>query len=78
MGTKTITVRDVRVGDVWADNDKRTAVKGGPRTITITEVEDDFVTGRTNTNRTVEIQRSRMRPTSTGYRLIERDGKAVT
>ena len=64
---------DVRVGDVWTDNDPRAT---RPRTITITEVDGAFVRGVTK-ERSVRIARERMRPTATGYRLIERGGQAV-
>lgn len=75
MNTKKETP-DVRVGDVWADNDPRMAGTG--RELRVKHVDAERVrcieecTGlRTN------IARKRFRPTSSGYRLVERDGKAV-
>ncbi len=80
---------DVRVGDVWADNDRR---QDG-RTLKVVHVEDGKARLQVVTNRNawrpgdpwnqdrvgkyVTVSVARMRPTSTGYRLIERGGAQV-
>lgn len=69
---------DVRVGQVWEDNDSRS--KG--RTFRVTSVEGDVVVVENLTRtgggsllpgakRVNRIQRKRFKPTSTGYRLRE-------
>lgn len=61
----------VKVGQVWADNDKRSA----DRTLKVLAVVDgralvQEITGR-NPGRTTKVSVSRMKPTSTGYKLVE-------
>lgn len=67
----------VRKDQVWADNDKR--AKG--RTVQVVSVTESFAYCRVLTDRvgctqatvgrTFRISKDRMRPTSTGYRLIK-------
>ncbi|GAA3722194.1 hypothetical protein GCM10022224_104170 [Nonomuraea antimicrobica] len=60
---------------VWADNDKRCS----GRTVRVDEVDDRFAyctvltprEGSIRTGHRVRIAINRMRPTATGYRLIE-------
>lgn len=73
---------DVKPGQVWADNDQRSA----GRTIRVDRIEGDKAVCTILTNRDaadlndwgtdmrgrqVRIKVSRFRPTSTGYRLVE-------
>ncbi|CAM5466122.1 hypothetical protein [Streptomyces aurantiogriseus] len=65
----------VQVGQVWADNDKR----GEGRTVRVDEVDVRYayctvLTAATPGGRTghrTRIALERMRPTSTGYRLLD-------
>lgn len=69
---------EVKVGSVWADNDRRAA----GRTVRVEAVGDRYasctvLTARDNdpagcggVGRRVVIRIDRMRPTSTGYRLL--------
>ena len=65
----------VRTGQVWADNDPRSA----PRTVRVLEVDDEkalveVVTpaaAATNAGARTRISVKRFRPTTTGYRLVE-------
>lgn len=58
---------DVKVGQIWADNDIRSA----GRRLTIVAVSKDRVIARpSGGGRTANIRRDRFRPTSTGYRLV--------
>ncbi|MFG2959751.1 DUF6354 family protein [Streptomyces sp. NPDC048291] len=67
---------DVRVGQVWADNDKRSE----GRTLRVDEVDARYayctvltaatLGGRTGQRTRVSLER--MLPTSTGYRLLDR------
>lgn len=80
---------EVKVGQVWADNDKRAAA----RTLKVIRVEadtrkgvakpgeavavcevltdrKDVAVGQSQVGRIVRIRVDRMRPTSTGYRLV--------
>lgn len=74
-GTKTPRpMPDVRVGDVWRSSDPRDSAPW----LTVVEVTEERV--RVTKHENVQgrwIKRSRMRPTSTGYKLVERDGKQV-
>ncbi|MEU5093765.1 hypothetical protein [Streptomyces sp. NPDC020996] len=66
---------DVRVGQVWADNDKRSE----GRTVRVDEIDARYayctvLTAATPDGRTgqrARIALERMRPTSTGYRLLD-------
>ncbi|MEU8521212.1 hypothetical protein [Streptomyces sp. NPDC048577] len=70
-----MTQPDVRVGQVWADNDKRSE----GRTVRVDEVDVCYayctvLTSATPGGRTgqrTRIALERMRPTSTGYRLLD-------
>lgn len=70
---KTDEMPDVRVGDVWRDNDPRCAL----RDLEVVKVTREKVTAKTDRGRMTTLKRARFRPTSTGYRLVKRDGKAV-
>jgi hypothetical protein len=83
----------VKVGQIWADNDKR----AGKRTVRVDKIAyewrsvgggfhdkvpvalctvlTDKFGGRPTPDRHVSIQVSRMRPTSTGYRLVSEGAK---
>ncbi|MFE0642116.1 hypothetical protein ACFW2Y_10985 [Streptomyces sp. NPDC058877] len=66
---------DARPGQVWADNDRRSA----GRTVRVDEVDTRYayctvLTASTPGGRTgqrTRIALERMRPTSTGYRLLD-------
>ncbi|MFF2566747.1 hypothetical protein [Streptomyces sp. NPDC058084] len=66
---------DARPGQVWADNDRRSA----GRTVRVDEVDTRYayctvLTAATPGGRTgqrTRIALERMRPTSTGYRLLD-------
>ncbi|MEU3046183.1 hypothetical protein ABZ705_06545 [Streptomyces sp. NPDC006984] len=70
-----MTQPDVRGGQVWADNDKRS----GGRTVRVDEVDVRYayctvLTSATpggSTGQRTRIALERMRPTSTGYRLLD-------
>ncbi|MFY1677369.1 DUF6354 family protein [Streptomyces sp. WMMC905] len=70
-----MTQPDVRVGQVWADNDKRSE----GRTVRVDEVDVRYtyctvLTSATPGGRTgqrTRIALERMRPTSTGYQLLD-------
>jgi hypothetical protein len=72
MSTET---PDVRVGDIWDDNDKRT-----PRRLEVVSIlrgigppsADRVRLRNVETGKETVVARARMRPTSTGYRLTER------
>lgn len=64
---------DVQVGDVWEDCDYR----ANGRRVTVEIVTDIKVRCRKSVGGTTMIKRDRFKPTSTGYKLVERDGKAV-
>ncbi|WP_432034648.1 hypothetical protein [Streptomyces antibioticus] len=65
----------VRVGQVWADNDKRSE----GRTVRIDEIDARYAyctvlttaMPSSRTGQRTRIGLERMRPTSTGYRLLE-------
>lgn len=71
---------DIRVGQVWVDNDARSE---GRRTVRIVAIEMGYVRravcevltdwsgDRPERPRTVRIQVDRLHPTSTGYRLAD-------
>lgn len=69
---------EVRVGQLWRDNDSRNRA---PRFVRVTGIEqyravcEAWYEEPGATSRTVRIRLDRFRPTSTGYRLIE-DGAA--
>lgn len=66
---------DVRVGDVWRDNDSSSR-KTPPRHMRVTSVGDTHATLENLTTKhgsTVSLQR--FKPTSNGYRLVSRSGK---
>ncbi len=63
----TARAPEVRGGQVWADNDKRST----GRTITILDVDSRRATVKSNFGRTSNVLLARFRPTSTGYRLIK-------
>lgn len=66
---------DVRVGDIWDDNDKRT-----PRRLEVVSIITTIGPPSAHrvrlrnieTGKETVVSRARMRPTSTGYRLTER------
>ncbi|MDH2389353.1 hypothetical protein QCN29_11225 [Streptomyces sp. HNM0663] len=70
-----MTQPDVRAGQVWADNDKRS--KGRPVRVDEVDVRYAYcavLTSATPGGRTgqrTRIALERMRPTSTGYRLLD-------
>jgi hypothetical protein len=71
---------EVRVGQVWADNDKRNRAR---RYIQITAIDGDkavceaWYDEPSSKARTVRIRLDRFKPTSTGYQLVsEPDGGA--
>ena len=72
---------DVREGDVWADNDRR--ARENPPRKRVVRVNDIYIAVRkvrpdgSPFGTEALIQRRRFRPTATGYRLVERDGKPV-
>ena len=68
---------DVRVGQIWADNDPRCR---GRRTVRVAEVGEtaavveavtDWDGNKSTAPRRTSIRLNRFRPTSTGYRLIQ-------
>ena len=70
---------EVRTGQVWADNDPRSAgrtlrvdnIENGKAVCTVlTNIEDTALRLRDMRGRTTRISLSRFRPTATGYRLI--------
>lgn len=76
MGAKETP--DVRVGDVWADNDTRVRYVRRVRVVRVEQGPEArahcvVVDG----GRRVQILVSRFRPTSTGYRLVEREDVRV-
>jgi hypothetical protein len=59
---------DVRVGDLWDDCDPRT-----PRRLEVMSLRPGHVVLRNvKTGKRTTVQIQRMRPTSTGYRLAQR------
>jgi hypothetical protein len=90
--TETVTNKhgtEIRVGQVWADNDPRC---NGRRTVkvigfeepnhalptarrAVCEVLTDWSGKPSGRSRTVKIQVDRMHPTSTGYRLVTEAAK---
>lgn len=64
---------DVRVGDVWRSCDKRDACHHDYKVLAI----DGDRAKCAGAFRRSNIRLDRFRPTSTGYRLTERDGKPV-
>lgn len=60
---------DIRVGQVWKDNDKRSA----GRRVRVVEVNftHAVVQDPSGRGRRTEIRLDRFKPTSTGYRLVE-------
>ena len=56
----------VRPGQIWADNDKRSA----GRRITVTSVGQTHAMVETSLGRRTLVRLDRFRPTSTGYRLV--------
>ncbi|WP_435059419.1 hypothetical protein [Streptomyces sp. bgisy060] len=70
-----MTQPDVRVGQVWADNDKRSE----GRTVRVDEINVRYAyctvltppTPGGRTGQRTRIALERMRPTSTGYRLLD-------
>ena len=67
---------DVRVGDVWADNDGRLGMHNHARWFRVVEIDDGYAMcetiNRATSRRRTQIALRRFRPNSTGYRLIER------
>lgn len=69
---------EVRVGQIWQDNDPRIAeMKKGRRLISVTAVGDTHATVETwyedeigKNSRTGRVRLNRFRPSSTGYKLI--------
>lgn len=57
---------NVKVGQVWQDNDKRSSYRKG-RVIAVSDTHARMDWGTTKTS----IKLTRFKPTSTGYRLIE-------
>lgn len=57
----------VRPGQVWADNDKRAS----GRTMRVESVDSRYAMVVDSRGRRSRILVERMRPTSTGYRLLE-------
>lgn len=70
----------VRVGQVWADNDKRAL----GRTVRVDSVDARWAyctvltpaAGATRTGQKTRIDRDRMKPTSTGYQLVSENGES--
>lgn len=75
---------DVKVGQLWQDNDKRNRAPRFVRVTSIREVVDPFkhhtyevatceawYDEAGSKSRTVQIRADRFKPTTTGYRLIE-------
>jgi hypothetical protein len=70
-----VEIPDVRVGQVWADNDKRSAgrhVKVVAIEVTLKQavVRPCTPGGQLTGARVTRIRLARLRPTSTGYRLV--------
>jgi hypothetical protein len=69
-------VPDVQVGQVWADNDKRSAGRH-VKVMAIEVLHRQAVvrpcspTGQLTGSRVTRIRLTRFRPTSTGYRLVK-------
>lgn len=61
------TAPEVRVGQIWADNDKRSA----GRIVTVLAVNGRHATVRSNFGKTTSVLLNRFRPTATGYRLVK-------
>jgi hypothetical protein len=61
-------VSDVRVGQVWADNDKR---MGHDRTGEVVMVSESHAFVLWSTGLKTRVKLSRFRPNSTGYRLVK-------
>jgi hypothetical protein len=68
---------EVKVGQVWADNDKR---QRKARTVTVIAVQKEFdgvplsnpyAVVKSSTGRCTSVRLDRFRPTSTGYRLVQ-------
>ena len=58
---------NVRIGQVWADNDYRIM----PRKMRVVVADNEYVTlENLVTKRRTRARRDRFRPTSTGYRLV--------
>jgi hypothetical protein len=77
----------VRVGQVWADNDPRSkgrtvrvlAVANDRATCKVlTDIEDPAQRTRSAVGKITRISLRRLRPTSTGYTLIEDVAEATT
>jgi len=73
-----ISAPEVKVGQIWKDNDKR----GPDRYLIVCVVETEKAiclectkNGNPVTKRKTRISLSRFRPTSTGYRLISEEIK---
>lgn len=75
--TDSVTPHEVKPGQVWADNDKRSkgrhvlvvAVgKPGPLTALVVPCTQD---GRQTGHRRTKIRLDRFKPTSTGYRFVK-------
>ncbi|GAA3217920.1 hypothetical protein ACFP63_08835 [Oerskovia jenensis] len=62
-----MTVHTVRPGQIWADNDKRSA----GRRVTVLSVGQTHALVETSLLRRTSIRLDRFRPTSTGYRLVK-------
>jgi len=61
--------KKVEVGQVWEDNDPRYEVK---RTLTVMAIDGDYVECLNSpSGRVTKIKIKRLRPNSTGYRLIK-------
>ena len=63
----TQPIPTVRPGQIWADNDKRSA----GRRVTVTSVGQTHALVETSLGRQTLIRLDRFRPTSTGYRLVK-------
>lgn len=62
----------VRVGQLWADNDRRESHVNRRQRLRVVKVVDDYARLRDEeTGHEGQVLLRRMRPTSTGYRLVE-------
>lgn len=68
-------MNEVRIGDVWQDLDSRyrNAPPDLARRVRVIAVGDEMVKlENEHTHKITYVKRSRMRPSSTGYKLVER------
>lgn len=70
---------EVRVGQIWQDNDTRQRKSHNPRRGKIVQILGGYATVEWSTGRTTQVSLKRFRPNSTGYKLVEDalDGHAI-